>query len=155
MAIQPYEDHNYWEVVMRLFLNTEPQANKKSDGGVFYTVLVGVPMEILVEKTGLSVAEAKAMKVTYEVHPEKVSVWAKAFRKAQAKGRKLVLDADDIVITDPKLETFMTKTGQTVTRHKASTWTVGDGKLSLSGGTIKLSDELRDLLEEDEDDDTL
>lgn len=140
---------------MRLFLNTEPQANKKSDGGVFYTVLVGVPMEILVEKTGLSLDEAKAMKVTYEVHPEKVSVWAKAFRKAQAKGRKLVLDADDIVITDPKLETFMTKTGQTVTRHKASTWTVGDGKLSLSGGTIKLSDELRDLLEEDEDDDTL
>lgn len=71
---------------MRLFLNTEPTANKKSDGSVFYTILVGVPMEVLVEKTGLSLDEAKAMKVTYEVHVEKVSTWAKGVPKGTGQG---------------------------------------------------------------------
>lgn len=47
----------------------------------------------------------------------------------------------------------MTKLGETITRHKASTWTVGEAKLALAGSPIKISDELAELLEEEGEDD--
>jgi len=138
---------------MFLYLNTAPKANAKKDGGVFHTVLVGVSKEVLAEKTGISQSDLKDLnlKVTMEVFPEKVDLYTRAFKKAQAKGAKLVLKCDEIIVTELKPNDYTTLDGNLVKGMQCSVWADGESQLQIKRGSFTVSAELAELLEDDED----
>jgi len=140
---------------MFLYLNTAPKANTKKDGGVFHTVLVGIGKDVLAEKTGVSQSDLKDVKVSMEVFPEKVDLYAKAFNKAQAKGAKLVLKCDEIIVTELKANNYVNRDGDLVEGMQCSVWADGDSQLQIKRGSFTVSAELAELLDEDDDEDTL
>lgn len=140
---------------MFLYLNTEPKANTKKNGGVFHTCLVGVPKEILAERTGLNQSELQNLKVTMEIFPEKLPIITKAFKIAKAKGAKLVLKCDEIVVTEVKANEYVDKDGKLVKNLQCSVWAEGASELQVKRGSFSVSAELAELLELEDDSDTL
>ena len=87
------------------------------------------------------------------VFPDKLESITKAFAKAKANGLKLALSCDEIVVTEPKLNTFINSDGVQVEQMQASCWAQGPSELTIVKSTMSISDELRALLGDDEDGD--
>jgi hypothetical protein len=85
-----------------------------------------------------------------------VDAVSKAFALAKAAGLKLVVKCDEFTLTDIKPNNFVTKDGVAVNGFKASCWANG-GVLDIIGSSLMISDELKKMLEEfnDEGEDTL
>ena len=135
-----------------LYINTAPKANKREDGTTFYTVLVGVIDQLLKEKTGKTKAEMPALTLTMEVFPEKVELFAKAFVACKKSGKKLILEADDVTITEVKENVYVNASGMTVRGLAASCWGTGDAELKIQNGKFSISAELADMMGELESD---
>lgn len=135
-----------------LYINTAPKANKREDGTVFYTVLVGVIDQLLKEKTGKTKAEMPALTLTMEVFPEKVELFAKAFVACKKSGKKLILEADDVTITEVKENVYVNASGMTVRGLAASCWGTGETQLNIVKGKFTISAELADMMGELESD---
>ena len=133
-----------------MFINTAPKANTKKTGEVFYTVLIGLSKSVMAAK-----GHADTDRLTMNVFPAHVESVAKAFKAAKAKGFKLAVEADDIIITEPKTNTFINRDGEQVTEIQASCFPDGPARLTLVKSTLTVSDELKALLAEDGDDDPL
>jgi hypothetical protein len=143
------------EVVMKksIYINTSPKVNTKADGTTFYTVLVGVIDQLLKEKVGKTKAEMPALTLTMEVFPEKVELFTKAFIACKKSGKKLILEADDVTITEVKENVYVNATGMTVRALAASCWGTGDVELKIQNGKFSISAELADMMGELESDD--
>lgn len=133
-----------------IFINTAPKANTKTTGEVFYTVLVGLSKSVMAEK-----GHANIDTLTMNVFPSQVETISKAFRAAKENDAKLVVEADDVIITDPKTNTFVNRDGEQVTKIQASCFADGPARLTVVKKTLTVSDELEALLAEDGDDDPL
>jgi len=136
-----------------LYINTAPKANKREDGTVFYTVLVGVIDQLLKEKTGKTKAEMPALTLTMEVFPEKVELFAKAFVACKKSGKKLILEADDVTITEVKENVYVNADKVTVRGLAASCWGTGETQLNIVSGKFTISAELAEMMGELEGDD--
>jgi hypothetical protein len=139
-----------------LYVNTAPKAyTRKEDGTQFWTVLVGIAKVVLLAK-GVTEEKLANLKVEMQIFPEKVDAVSKAFALAKAAGLKLVVKCDEFTLTDIKPNNFVTKDGVAVNGFKASCWANG-GVLDIIGSSLMISDELKKMLEEfnDEGEDTL
>ena len=140
----------------KLFINSVPKANNRKEGGVFHTVLVGVPRAELKTLTGLEDSDLDRLTVTMEIFPEKVAAYTKA-KKACAKNNwKLILSCDDYVLTEVKPNVY-TKDGVTINGLQASVWGTGETQLDILQGSFSISAELAEAMGEldDDEDDTL
>lgn len=135
-----------------LYVNTAPAPNNKSDGTQFYTVLIGLTPDLLSAK-GVSEAQAATLKVKMTVFPDKLVLMANAFAKAKAAGLKLVLKCDEFTLTEVKPNNYI-KDGKVVNSFAASVWANGESTLDVLGSSMGVSEELRKLLGEynDEED---
>lgn len=131
-----------------IYINTLPKVNHKTDGSIFYTVLVGLSKQTLTE-AGIGHVDTLTMQV-FENQLETITRAVKACKK---NGAKLALACDDIVITEPKENTFVAKSGETVTQMQASCWADGPAELTVLKRTLSVSDDLQALLEDDGSDD--
>jgi len=129
-----------------IYINTSPKVNNKTDGTQFYTVLVGLNKS---DNTG------NAERITMTVFENQLEAMTKAFAKAKKNGLKLALSCDEIVVTEPKLNTFINSDGVQVSELQASCWAQGPSVLTIVKSTMSISDELRALLSDDGDDDLL
>ena len=133
-----------------MFINTAPKANTKKTGEVFYTVLIGLSKSVMAAK-----GHADTDRLTMNVFPSQLETISKAFKAAKEKGVKLAIEADDIIITEPKTNTYVNREGEQVTEIQASCWADGPARLTLVKSTLTVSDELEALLAEDGDEDPL
>jgi hypothetical protein len=133
-----------------IFINTAPKVNTKKDGTQFYTVLVGLSKNILDEKNASNVS-----KLTMNIFENQLEAVTKAFNLAKRNGSKLALSCDDIIITEPKMNSFINKDGEQVQEMQASCWADGMSELTIIKSTMSISDELRALLGDDDGDDVL
>jgi hypothetical protein len=143
------------EVAMKksLYINTAPKVNVREDGSTFYTVMVGVVDSILKEKTGKARAEwSNNLTITMDVFAEKVEIFTKAATACEKSGKKLVLECEDIVITEVKPNIYV-KDGVTVEGFKASAWGTGETQLNIVSGKFTISAELAEMMGELDDDD--
>lgn len=129
-----------------IFINSAPKANTKKDGSLFFTVLVGL---------NKSDNAGNADRITMTVFPDKLEAITKAFAKSKANGLKLALACDDIVVTEPKLNSYINSDGVQVEQMQASCWPNGSSELTIVKSTMSISDELRALLGDDDGDDVL
>jgi|688.fasta_scaffold121356_2 hypothetical protein len=136
-----------------LYVNTAPAPNNKGDGTVFWTVLIGLTPDLLSAK-GVSEAQAKTLKVKMTVFPDKLELMANAFAKAKAAGLKLVLKCEDFTLTEVKPNNYTNNNGVAVNGFAASCWANGEKTLDVLGSSMGVSEELRKLLDEynDEED---
>lgn len=130
-----------------IFINTAPKANTKKDGSVFYTVLVGLSKSVLDEK-GASDAD----RITMNVFPNQLEEMTKSFVATKKAGVKLALACDDIVVTEPKANTYINKDGESVTEMQASCWADGPSELTIVKSTMTISEDLKRLLGDDDGD---
>lgn len=135
---------------MKLYVNTAPKAVTRKDGTMFWTVLVGVAKAILLAK-GVTEAQLESLKMEMQIFPEKVELYTKAFNKSQKTGKKLIVNCDDVVVTEVKPNNYVTKTGVVVNGWQASCWAV-NGTLDVLNPSMGIGDELKRLLDEDGDD---
>jgi hypothetical protein len=133
-----------------IFINTLPKVNTKKDGTQFFTCLVGVSKAILDEKNA-----SQANKLTMNIYENQLEAMTKAFNLAKKSGLKLALSCDDLVITEPKMNSFINKDGEQVQEFQASVWADGASELTIIKSTMSISDELRKLLGDDISDDEL
>lgn len=131
-----------------IYINTAPKVNHKTDGSVFYTVLVGLSKQTLAE-AGVGHVDT----LTMQVFENQLENLTKAFKACKKTGAKLALACDEIVITEPKENTYVSKAGETITQMQASCWADGPSELTIVKRTLTISDDLRALLEGDDDDD--
>lgn len=129
-----------------IFINTAPKANTKKDGSVFYTVLVGLSKALLAEKNA-----SNADRITMTVFENQLDSVSKAFALAKKNGVKLALSCDDVVVTEPKVNSYVNRDGEQVTEFQSSCWADGHSELTLVKSTMSISDELRALLGDDDD----
>ena len=129
-----------------IYINTAPKVNTKKDGTQFFTVLVGLNKA---DNT------ANAERITMTVFENQLEAMTKAFAKAKKNGLKLALSCDEIVVTEPKLNTFINNDGVQVSELQASCWAQGPSVLTIVKSTMTLSDELQALLGDDDGDDVL
>jgi hypothetical protein len=129
-----------------LYVNTAPAANRKQDGTVFWTVLIGLTKDLLSAK-GVSEAQIATLKVKMTIFPDKLELMSEAFAKAQAKGLKLVLKCDEFTLTEVKPNNYI-KNGVAVNGFAASCWANGEKTLDVLGSSMGVSEELRKLLDE-------
>ena len=130
-----------------LYVNAAPKVNRRKDGSVFYTVLIGIPRGVLLEKSGEPESKLNNLTVTFEVHESKVSLYAKAFRVGQMKGQKTVIECDDFELTPLRENPH----GDKLDAYKASVWPTGNFELKLGTGKFSVSAELMELIGELED----
>lgn len=134
-----------------IFINTTPKVNHKKDGSVFYTVLVGLSKKTLEEK-GI----ADVDRITMNIFDNQLEKVTKAFAACKKAGVKLAISAEDIVVTEPKANSYINRDGEHVTEMQASCWAEGEHRLTIVHNTLSVSDELQALLDEsDSDTDTL
>lgn len=129
-----------------IFINTSPKVNTKKDGTQFFTVLVGLNKA---DNAG------NAERITMTVFPDKLEAITKAFNLAKKNGLKLALACDEIVVTEPKLNSYINNDGVQVEQMQASCWAEGPSELTIVKSTMSISDELRALLGDDDGDDVL
>jgi hypothetical protein len=65
------------------------------------------------------------------------------------------LSCDDLVVTEPKMNSYINKDGEQVQEFQASVWADGASELTIVKSTMSISDELRKLLGDDISDDEL
>jgi len=130
-----------------LYVNAAPKVNRRKDGSVFYTVLIGVPRGVLLEKSGEPESKLKNLTVTFEVHESKVDLYEKAFRVGQIKGQKTVIECDDFELTPLRENPH----GDKLDAYQASVWPTGDFQLKLGTGKFSVSAELLAAMGELED----
>jgi hypothetical protein len=133
-----------------IFINTQPKVNTKKDGTQFYTCLVGVSKAILDEKNA-----SQADKLTMTIFENQLDAVTKAFNLAKRSGLKLALACDDIVITEPKMNSYINRDGEQVQEFQASVWADGVSELTIVKSTMSISAELQALLGDDIGDDVL
>ena len=133
-----------------IFINTQPKVNTKKDGTQFYTCLVGVSKAILDEKNA-----SQANKLTMNIYENQLDAVTKAFNLAKRNGLKLALACDDIVITEPKMNSYINRDGEQVQEFQASVWADGASELTIVKSTMSISAELQALLGDDDGDDVL
>lgn len=133
-----------------IFINTQPKVNTKKDGTQFYTVLVGLSKNILDEKNASNVS-----KLTMTIFENQLESVTKAFNLAKRNGSKLALSCDDIIVTEPKLNSYINNDGEKIEEFQASCWADGMSELTIIKSTMSISDELRALLGDDDGDDVL
>lgn len=138
-----------------LYINTSPKVNTREDGSQFYTVLVGVVDSVLKEKTGKARAEWSELTISMEVFAEKVELFTKAATACKKNGKKLILECDDITITEVRPNVYVSN-GVTVNGYQASAWGTGETELKIQNGKFSISAELAELMGElDDDSDSL
>jgi len=136
----------------KLFINSVPKANNRKDGGgVFHTVLVGVPRAELKALTGLEDSDLDRLTVTMEIFPEKLAIYTKAKVASLKNNWKLVLNCDEFVVTEVKPNVYI-KDGETINGLQASVWSKGESQLDILKGSFSVSAELADLMGELDDD---
>ena len=135
-----------------VFINTPPQANTRKDGTQFHTVLVGIPSKELKALTGLDDASLTNLRLQMEIFPEKVDTYTAAFKAARKRNGKLILEVDELVVTEVKPNVYVTKDGKTINGLQASVWGRGMTELTINQGGFRVSQELLELMLEDEDD---
>jgi hypothetical protein len=128
-----------------IFINTAPKVNSKKDGTQFFTCLVGVSKAILDEKNA-----SQAQKLTMTIFENQLDAVTKAFNLAKRNGLKLALACDDVVITEPKMNSYINRDGEQVEEFQASIWADGPSELTIVKSTMSISDELRKLLGDDD-----
>ena len=133
-----------------IFINTQPKVNTKKDGTQFYTCLVGVSKAILDEKNASQVD-----RLTMTIFKNQLDEVTKAFNLAQRSGVKLALSCDDLVITEPKMNSFINKDGEQIQEFQASVWADGPSELTIVKSTMSISAELQALLGDNIGDDVL
>ena len=133
-----------------IFINTQPKVNTKKDGTQFYTCLVGVSKAILDEKNASQVD-----RLTMTIFENQLDKVTKAFNLAQRSGVKLALSCDDLVITEPKMNSFINKDGEQIQEFQASVWADGPSELTIVKSTMSISAELQALLGDNIGDDVL
>jgi hypothetical protein len=136
-----------------LYINAAPKANTREDGTQFHTVLVGVVDSLLKEKTGKTKAEVPALTLTMEVFPEKVELFTKAFIACKKSGKKLILECDDVTITEIKPNIYVNSKKETVNGLQASCWGTGETQLNIVQGKFTISAELAEMMGELDDED--
>lgn len=130
-----------------LYVNTAPTPNTKKDGSVFWTVLIGLTLDLLSAK-GVTGAQAATIKVKMTVFPEKVATMASSFAAAKAAGLKLVIKCGDFTLTEVKPNNYINNNGVAVNGFTASCWANGESTLDVLGSSMGISEELRKLLED-------
>ena len=141
----------------KLFINSVPKVNNRTEGGIFHTVLVGVPRAELKALTGLEDSDLDKLTVTMEVFPEKVASYTKAKTACKKNNSKLILVCDDYVLTEVKPNVY-TKDGVTINGLQASVWGTGETQLDILKGSFSISAELAEAmgeLDDEDEDDTL
>lgn len=126
----------------RIYINTLPKKNTKKDGSVFFTVLVGLDKKTVLEKVGTEVDL-----LTMQVFENQLDDFVTYKTAADKAGLKLVLEAEEIVITEPKVNTYTNSAGFQVTQTQASCWGEGNPRLNILKRTLEISDELKSLLD--------
>jgi len=133
-----------------IYINTPPKVNHKKDGSVFYTVLCGLSKKFLADK-GIDVD-----RLTMNIYENQLDKVTKAFAACKKSGFKLAIAAEDIVVTEPKANSYVNAQGDHVTEMQASCWGEGDTRLVVVKNNLSVSDELQALLDEVQpDSDTL
>jgi len=128
-----------------LYVNTVPTVNRKKDGTVFWTVLIGIPKDVLLAR-GATESQIANLKVKMTIFPEKVAIMASSFAAAKAAGLKLVIKCDGFTVTEVKSNDYM-KNGVAVNGFAASCWANGEMLLDVLGSSMNVSEGLRKLLE--------
>jgi hypothetical protein len=129
-----------------IFINTQPKVNTKKDGTQFFTVLVG-----LNKADNIGNAE----RITMTVFENQLEAMTKAFTMAKKNGLKLALACDEIVVTEPKMNSYINRDGEQVEQLQASCWAEGSSELTIVKSTMSISAELQALLGDDNGDDVL
>ena len=124
-----------------IYINTLPKKNTKKDGSVFFTVLVGLNKKTMIEKVNTEVDL-----LTMQVFENQLQTITDAFNATKKAGFKLAIEADDVVITEPKVNTYVNANGEMVTQTQASVWGEGNPRLVVLKTTLEISDELKSLL---------
>lgn len=125
----------------RIYINTLPKKNTKKDGSVFFTVLVGLDKKTVLEKVGTEVDL-----LTMQVFENQLDDFVTYKTAADKNGLKLVLEADEVVITEPKVNTYTNAAGFQVTQTQASCWGEGNPRLNILKRSLEVSDELKKLI---------
>lgn len=133
-----------------IYINTQPKVNTKKDGTQFWTCLVGLSKNILDEKNA-----SQVNKLTMTIFENQLDAVTKAFNLAKRSGLKLALACDDIVITEPKMNSYINRDGEQVQEFQASVWADGVSELTIVKSTMTLSAELQALLGDDDGGDVL
>ena len=129
-----------------IYINTAPKANTKKDGSVFYTVLVGL-------SAGLAPKEIDTITMqVFENQLEDFTTYYNACKKANVK---LALACDAVVVTEPKTNNYINRDGELVTELQASCWAHGPSELTVLKGTMSVSDELKALIGDSNEDFTV
>lgn len=129
-----------------IYLNTAPKANTKKDGSVFYTVLVGL-------SAGLAPKEIDT--ITMQVFENQLETITRAFNACKKSGSKLAIACDAVVITEPKTNNYINRDGELVTELQASCWADGPSELTVLKGTMSVSDDLKALIGDSNEDFTV
>ena len=130
-----------------IYINTAPKANTKTDGSVFYTVLVGLSKALLAEHNAEAVDT-----VTMQVFENQLETITRAYNACKKSGSKLAIVCDNVVVTEPKTNNYINRDGEMVTSIQASCWADGPSELTVLKGTMSVSNELKALLEDGDDD---
>lgn len=125
----------------RIYINTLPKEYIKKNGEKFWTVLVGVDKKTMLEKV-----QQEVDVLTMQVFENQVQDFVAYKTAADKNGLKLVLEADEIIITEPKVNTYTNAAGFQVTQTQASCWGEGSPRLNILKRTLEISDELKNLL---------
>lgn len=133
-----------------IYINTKPKLNTKKDGSVFYTVLVGLSKSILAEHNAEAVDT-----VTMQVFENQLEDFTTYFDACKKAGAKLVLACDNVVVTEPKVNSFINRDGELVSSIQASCWADGPSELTVLKSTMSVSNDLKTLLNKNRDEDPL
>lgn len=126
----------------RIYVNTMPKKYIKKDGTPFYTVLVGLDKKTMLEKV-----QQEVDVLTMQIFENQLEEFVACKTAADKNGLKLVLEAEDVVITEPKVNTYTNSAGFQVTQTQASCWGEGNPRLTILKKTLEISDELKNLLD--------
>lgn len=128
-----------------IYINTPPKANTKKDGSVFYTVLVGLAKSILAEHKAEEVDT-----ITMQVFENQLETITKAYNACKKNGSKLAIACDNVVVTEPKVNSYINRDGELVSSIQASVWADGPSELTVLKSTMSVSSDLLSLLGDDD-----
>jgi hypothetical protein len=133
-----------------IYINTAPKANTKKDGSVFYTVLVGLSKALLAEHKAENVDV-----VTMQVFENQLEDFTNYYNACKKANVKLALACDAVVVTEPKTNNYINRDGEMVVELQASCWADGPSELTVLKGTMSVSDDLKALLGDSNEDFTV
>jgi hypothetical protein len=126
-----------------IWVNTAPRENRRQDGTSFWTVLVGVTQTVLASN---NITERVDV-ITMNIFPNEVEQFKSDFALAKQAGLKLIVTGDEVIVTEPKVNTYTNRDGNLVSQMQASCWATSPVRDVVSAES-RIGDKLSALREQ-------